>query len=50
MFPAVKIVATTIPLTFFDFVTDIYSISIYASSPARMVRVAAGLLGKSVAQ
>ena len=45
-FPAVKIATTTIPLTFFDFFTDVYSIVIYAGSPAAVVRAAAALLGK----
>ena len=45
-FPAVKIATTTIPLTFFDFFTDVYSITIYAASPAAVVRAAAALLGK----
>ena len=45
-FPALKLATTTIPLTFFDFATDVYSISIYANSPAKVVRVAAAILGE----
>ena len=46
LFPAVKIATTTIPLTFFDFFTDVYAVAIYAVSPAGAVRAAAVILGR----
>ena len=45
LFPVLKIATTTIPLTFFDFFTDIYAISGYAASPAWVVRATAVILG-----
>ena len=48
LFPALKILTTTIPLTFFDFFTDIYTVALYAASPAAVVKTAAVILGKSL--
>ena len=48
MAPVVKIITTTIPLTFFDFFTDAYAVYVYAASPALVVRFIAAILGKLV--
>ena len=44
--PVFKIMTTTIPLTFFDFFTDAYAVSVYAESPAWVVKAIAIMLGK----
>ena len=45
LFPAVKIATTTIPLSFFDFFTVVYAVSVYAASTVWALKVAATLLG-----
>ena len=46
--PVVKILTTTIPMTFFDFSTDVVAVYGYAQSPALPVRITAWILGKPV--
>ena len=46
LFPVVKIITTTIPLTFFDFFTDAFAVSVYAKSPSWAVKAIAILLGR----
>ena len=45
IFSFLKIAVTTVPLMFFDYFTDLYSIFTYASSTVGVMVVAAGLLG-----
>ena len=48
LLPVFKIVTATIPLTFFDFFTDVYAVSVYAASPAWVVKAIAVILGKFI--
>ena len=45
LFPALKLVTTTIPLTFFDLFTDIFTVKLYAESAAAAVQTTAAILG-----